>query len=60
MPVDKKKSHALKPGAKDPKQQKPRKLPKAIEPFTEEDFELVLKKVTRHLSEPSQSDSAKK
>ena len=50
----------LKPGAKDQKQIRPRPIPKPIEPFTEEDFETVLKKVTRPLSQTSQSDSARK
>lgn len=30
------------------------------DPFTEEDFEAVLRKVTRKVSEPSQSGSTKK
>lgn len=32
----------------------------ADDPFTEEDFEIVLRKVTRKVSGSSQSDSAKK
>lgn len=55
-----KKPADLKPGAKDTKQERPRKIPKPIEPFTEEDFEVVLRKVTRPLSQSSQSGSAKK
>lgn len=58
MPV--KKHTKLKPGAKDSKQKRPRKIPKQTEPFTEEDFEAVLRTVTRKVSESSQSDSAKK
>jgi hypothetical protein len=54
-----KKHTKLKPGAKDDKQERPRKIPKPVEPFTEEDFEATLRKVFRKLSPASQSDSAK-
>jgi hypothetical protein len=39
-----KKHPKLKPGAKDDKQERPRKIPKPIEPFTEDDFEASLRK----------------
>lgn len=60
MPIDKEKSPVCYPSAEKEKKKRPRKVPKPIEPFTAKDFELTLRKVLRPLSEPSQSDSAKK
>lgn len=42
------------------KEEKPIPERASDDPFTEEDFEAVLRKVTRKVSDSSQSDSAKK
>jgi hypothetical protein len=48
--------------ARDKEPKKKKKIPEraADDPFTEEDFEIILRKVTRKISPASQSDEAKK
>src|SRR5438034_6461612 len=45
---------------KNPAKKRPRKPVKPIEPFTEEDFDAVLRKVLRKISPASRSDEANK